>query len=91
LKILVICLLGSVFLGNASALAAAQDISKEASPLSERLPPKIQKIQKELPGWLETAETGDKEKAVALMQKLKEHSPPQQNLWVKSGSGRFPS
>ena len=38
--------------------------------LQERLPPKIQKIQKELPAWIQT--TGNKE-AAALMQKMAEH------------------
>ena len=41
--------------------------------LMDRLPPKIQRIQKELPGWMEKAEAGNREKAAALMQKLKEH------------------
>jgi hypothetical protein len=38
--------------------------------LMERLPPKIHRIQKELPGWIEKAEAGDKEKATALMKTL---------------------
>jgi len=42
----------------------------EALTLLERLPPKIRKIQKELPAWLQ--KTGNKE-ALALMQKLEEH------------------
>ena len=37
--------------------------------LQERLPPKIQKIQKELPAWIQ--KTGNKE-AAALMQKMAE-------------------
>jgi len=49
-----------------SSPAAAHDM-----PLSERLPPKIQKIQQELPPWVENG--GDKDEATALMQKLKEH------------------
>lgn len=43
----------------------------EALTLLERLPPKIHKIQKELPGWMQTA--GNKEKATALMQQMEEH------------------
>ena len=43
----------------------------EAS-LMERLPPKIHRIQKELPAWMQKAEAGNKEKAAALMQKLDE-------------------
>ncbi len=70
-KTLLLCLLGSAFLSNVSALAVAQDIPKEASYYAERLPPKIQKIQKELPTWIEMP--GNKEKAAAFMQKLKEH------------------
>ncbi len=42
----------------------------EAMPLMERLPAKIQKIQKELPAWIQ--KTGNTEKATALMQKLDE-------------------
>jgi hypothetical protein len=45
----------------------------EALPLSERLPPKIHRIQKELPAWLENADADNKDKATSLMQKLKEH------------------
>ncbi|HUY32892.1 MAG TPA: hypothetical protein VMV69_08935 [Pirellulales bacterium] len=44
---------------------------EEASCYEERMPAKIHKIQKELPAWVQ--KTGDKEKATALMQKLKEH------------------
>ncbi len=40
----------------------------EPLPLMERLPAKIQKIQKELPAWIKNAD--DKEKAMAVMQKL---------------------
>ena len=42
----------------------------EALSLQERLPLKLQKIQKELPAWAE--KTGNKEKATSLMQKLDE-------------------
>jgi hypothetical protein len=42
----------------------------EALPLSERLPPKIQRIQKELPAWMEKAEAVNKVKAAALMKKM---------------------
>jgi hypothetical protein len=66
LKIHLTCLLGAIFLQHASAGA-----EPDSRPLMERLPPKIQKIQKELPAWIHNA--GDKEKATALMQKLKEH------------------
>jgi hypothetical protein len=41
----------------------------EPSTLQERLPPKIQKIQKELPAWMQ--KTGNRE-AAALMQKMQE-------------------
>jgi len=61
---LVLCLLGSAFLGHVNA-----EPEKETLPLMERLPLKIQKIQKELPALVQSA--GDKEKADALMQKLK--------------------
>jgi hypothetical protein len=43
----------------------------EALTLLERLPSKIQKIQKELPPWAQ--KTGNTDKATALMQKLDEH------------------
>ena len=39
--------------------------------LLERLPPKIQKIQKDLPAWVE--KSGNKDKATTLMQKLEAH------------------
>jgi hypothetical protein len=45
----------------------------ESVTLLERLPPKIHRIQEELPAWMQNAEAGNKEKATALMQKLKEH------------------
>jgi hypothetical protein len=64
LKLLLTCLLGSVFLSTANAEA-----QKDELPLSERLPAKIQKIQKELPAW--SQKPGNKEKATAFMQKLK--------------------
>jgi len=46
---------------------------KDSRPLQERLPAKIQTIQKELPAWLQKA--GDKEKVEAntRMKKLDEH------------------
>jgi len=43
--------------------------AKTVASLTERLPPKIHQIQKELPAWIE--KTGNKE-AVALMQKMRE-------------------
>jgi len=43
----------------------------EALTLLERLPPKIHKIQKELPGWIQ--KTGNTDKATALMQELEKH------------------
>jgi hypothetical protein len=59
---------------DGSAPAAAQDTPVEAkaetSSLMERLPPKIHKIQQELPTWVLNAD--HKEKATAFMQKLKE-------------------
>jgi hypothetical protein len=42
----------------------------EPSPLQERLPAKIQRIQKELPAWIQ--KTGNKAKATALMKNLQE-------------------
>lgn len=47
------------------------EVKTEALTLLERLPPKIQKIQKELPAWIQR--TGNTDKAAALMQELKEH------------------
>lgn len=44
----------------------------ETLPLSERLPPKIQKIQSALPAWI-GSDAGRKEKAAALMKQLQEH------------------
>ena len=64
------CLFGSACLSNACAPAAAQDIPNADSSYEERLPPKIHRIQKELPTWSE--KPGNKEKAAAFMQKLKE-------------------
>jgi hypothetical protein len=55
---------------GASASAAGPVILEEASSYAERLPPKIKKIQKELPAWIEMP--GNKEKAAAFMEKLKE-------------------
>ena len=43
----------------------------EALTLFERLPPKIQKIQKDLPIWMQR--TGNTDRATALMRELKEH------------------
>jgi hypothetical protein len=43
----------------------------QTSTLLERLPPKIQRIQKELPEWAQ--KTGNAEKASALMQTLKQY------------------
>jgi hypothetical protein len=40
----------------------------EASTYLERLPPKIRKIQKELPAWIK--KTGNQRQAAALLQKL---------------------
>jgi len=45
----------------------------ETSSYLERLPPKIQKNQKELPAWLPKAEAGNQKKATALMRQLKEN------------------
>ncbi len=44
--------------------------AKETSTLMERLPPKVQKIQKDFPAWVE--KTGNTD-AVALMKKMQEH------------------
>ncbi len=54
-----------------STPAAAETIPQDASSYEERLPPKIHRIQKELPAW--TEKPGNKEKAATFMQKLKEH------------------
>jgi len=43
----------------------------EALTLLERLPPKIHRIQKELPAWIQ--KPGNQEKAAALMQTLERH------------------
>jgi hypothetical protein len=43
----------------------------EALTLLERLPPKIHKIQKELPAWIQ--KTGNASRATALMQQLQQH------------------
>jgi hypothetical protein len=47
------------------------DAKTAASTVQRRLPAKIQRIQQELPAWIQN--TGDKDKAVALMRKLGEH------------------
>jgi hypothetical protein len=64
IRVLALCLLASASLCQVKAEA-----EKAALPLMERLPSKIQKIQQELPAWVQNA--GNKEKAAALMQKLK--------------------
>ncbi|AGA28452.1 hypothetical protein Sinac_4251 [Singulisphaera acidiphila DSM 18658] len=46
--------------------------AKTEESLMERLPPKIHKIQKELPGWIEKAEVDSKKKAMSLMKQLQE-------------------
>ena len=46
------------------------EVKTEALTLLDRLPPKIQRIQKELPAWIQA---GNMEKASVLMQELKEH------------------
>ena len=48
----------------------------EALTLLERLPPKIHKIQKELPAWIQ--KTGNTEKAAALMQETARTSESQE-------------
>jgi len=45
---------------------------KVVAGLQERLPPKIHKIQKELPAWIEKAEAGDREKAASFMKQIDE-------------------
>jgi hypothetical protein len=54
------------------ASSPAPTVPQEASSLEKRLPPKIQRIQKELSSWLEKADADNKQKAIALMHKLKE-------------------
>jgi hypothetical protein len=46
--------------------------AKLVASLIERLPPKIHKIQKELPAWMEKAEAGNKVTAAAFMKTLDE-------------------
>jgi hypothetical protein len=46
------------------------EVKTEALTLLDRLPPKIESIQKQLPAWIQA---GNRDKAVALMQELKEH------------------
>ena len=46
--------------------------ARTTASLMERLPPKIHKIQKELPAWIQKADADKKEKARTLMQKLDE-------------------
>ena len=62
--------------GLASADLAKTPSSNSEAPktdtatLQQRLPAKIQKIQKDLPAWMQTAD--NKEKAMPLMQKMQE-------------------
>ena len=51
---------------------APTETKPAASAFAERLPPKIQRIQKELPAWIDS-DTGKKSKATALMRQLQEH------------------
>ncbi len=44
--------------------------ARTTASLMERLPPKIHRIQKELPAWIQKADADNKEKTRALMQKL---------------------
>ncbi len=46
------------------------EVKIEALTLLERLPPKIHRIQKELPAWVQ--KTGNQEKATSLLRKLDE-------------------
>ena len=57
----------------------------EALTLMERLPPKIHKIQKELPAWIQ--KTGNTDKAAALMQKMQEQSESQELRGSREDSG----
>jgi hypothetical protein len=48
--------------------------AKETSSFMERLPPKIRKIQKDLPAWIQKEGSQEKaDQATALMRKLDEH------------------
>jgi len=47
------------------------EVKTEALTYLQRLPPKIHKIQRELPAWIQ--QTGNTEKATALMKTLEEH------------------
>jgi hypothetical protein len=44
--------------------------ARTTESLMERLPPKIHRIQKDLPAWMQKADADNKEKTRALMQKL---------------------
>jgi hypothetical protein len=50
----------------------------ETTSYLERLPPKIHRIQQELPGWMQKAEAGKRDTAAQLMQEL------QQDMRVKN-------
>ena len=50
---------------------------KTVAGLQERLPPKIHKIQKELPAWMEKAKAGDRVIAAAFMKKIDEQMKAQ--------------
>jgi Spy/CpxP family protein refolding chaperone len=69
--VMVILLASLLTIGSECAFASAQESSEKApsAALAERLPLKIQKIQKELPDWLR--KTGNKD-AAGLMKTLHE-------------------
>ena len=47
------------------------EVKTETLTMLERLPPKIHRIQKELPAWIK--QTGSAEKATSLMHKMQEY------------------
>jgi polyphosphate kinase 2 (PPK2 family) len=51
---------------------APTETKSAASTFAKRLPPKIQKIQKELPAWIDS-DANKKSKATALMRQLQEY------------------
>jgi hypothetical protein len=52
--------------------SAPAETKTGASTVAQRLPAKMQRIQKELPGWIGT-DAGKEKKATALMQQLDQH------------------
>jgi hypothetical protein len=77
-RLVIVGILAVLFASSASAQDSKQPAAPDSSkadkgtlPLMERLPPKIHRIQKELPAWVQDADS--KKKATAFMQELKKH------------------